>query len=114
MKAVALLLPLLTADNAARAHRDPTFDPVAQPRFHVRPQCAGCKGADPDFPFYDERHQMYHLMYQDHLAEPQTQMGPGKGPVPSNAPPAPTPCLTAVSLRCMPGSRAGLGPLGVA
>ena len=35
-----------------------------QPRFHVRPQCDGCKGADPDFPFYDERHQMYHLMYQ--------------------------------------------------
>ena len=40
-------------------------------------------------------------MYQDHLAEPQTQMGPGKGPVPV---PAAPPAWPAASLA--PGSAA--------
>ena len=31
-----------------------------------------CGGAGP---FYDERHGMYHLMYQDHLALPQPSQG---------------------------------------
>ena len=56
---------------------------------------------------------MYHLMYQDHLAEPQTQMGPGKGPV---SPPTTPLCPAAVSLPVSGAGlgRAGLGPLGVA
>ena len=35
-----------------------------QPRFHVRANCSGCKSADPDFPFFDPQHGMYHLMFQ--------------------------------------------------
>ena len=33
----------------------------------------GCYGGTG--PFYDERHGMYHLMYQDHLALPQPSQG---------------------------------------
>ncbi len=39
-----------------------------------------CAINDPNGPFYDEVHGMYHNFYQDHLAEPQPQMGPGRGP----------------------------------
>ena len=39
-----------------------------------------CAINDPNGPFYDEVHGVYHNFYQDHLAEPQPQMGPGRGP----------------------------------
>ena len=78
---------------------------LAIPR--ARPDAAALSAG----PFYDPVHGMYHLMYQDHLAEPQTQMGPGKGPVPSASCPAP---LLAMSSHWRAGSRAGLGPLGFA
>jgi sucrose-6-phosphate hydrolase SacC (GH32 family) len=47
------------------------------PQFHVRDR--SCAINDPNFPFYDARHGMYHLFYQDHLAE--AQGGLGAGPV---------------------------------
>ena len=83
--------------------------PLATPR--ARPDAAALSAG----PFYDPVHGMYHLMYQDHLAEPQTQMGPGKGPVP--APPCPRmrPAAWGRTPACrLTGSRAGLGPLGFA
>ena len=38
-----------------------------------------CYENDPNFPFFDPLHELYHLFYQDHLAEPQG--GVGQGPV---------------------------------
>jgi hypothetical protein len=35
--------------------------------------------SDPNFPFFDPAHKLYHLFYQDHLCEDQG--GLGKGPV---------------------------------
>ena len=36
------------------------------PLFHLRPpaSCRTCKIADPDFPFYDAKHRMYHLFFR--------------------------------------------------
>jgi hypothetical protein len=45
-------------------------------RFLLNP----CDTAQPNGPFYDPVHGMYHNFYQDHLAEPQTKLGPGRGP----------------------------------
>ena len=44
------------------------------PQFHIRDQ--SCAENDPNGPVYDETHGMYHLFYQDHLAE-----GDGSGPI---------------------------------
>jgi beta-fructofuranosidase len=46
------------------------------PQFHVRD--LSCGENDPNFPFYDSKHNLYHLMYQDHLSE--YQGGDGQGP----------------------------------
>jgi len=47
------------------------------PQYHIRD--LSCGENDPNFPFYDPNHQLYHHMYQDHLAMPQN--GLGQGPV---------------------------------
>lgn len=47
------------------------------PQFHIRD--SSCSINDPNFPFYDPLHKLYHLFYQDHLAE--AQGGNGQGPV---------------------------------
>jgi beta-fructofuranosidase len=39
-----------------------------------------CETNDPNGPFYDEVHGVYHLFYQDHIAQPQPLTGPGHGP----------------------------------
>ena len=44
-----------------------------RPKFHIKDLT--CDENDPNFPFYDEVHGMYHLMYQDHLC-----IAPGFGP----------------------------------
>ena len=44
------------------------------PQFHVTNP--SCKINDPNGTVYDARHKMYHLFYQDHLAE-----GKGHGPI---------------------------------
>lgn len=54
----------------------PLFD-VSSPQFHVRD--SSCAENDPNFPFYDPLHGMYHLFYQNHLCEPMH--GLGQGPV---------------------------------
>eukprot|EP00294_Goniomonas_avonlea_P016037 CAMPEP_0114543504 /NCGR_PEP_ID=MMETSP0114-20121206/2390_1 /TAXON_ID=31324 /ORGANISM="Goniomonas sp, Strain m" /LENGTH=606 /DNA_ID=CAMNT_0001727845 /DNA_START=18 /DNA_END=1838 /DNA_ORIENTATION=+ len=46
------------------------------PQFHVRD--TSCAENDPNGPFYDATHGVYHLFYQDHLAE--SHGGVGKGP----------------------------------
>jgi sucrose-6-phosphate hydrolase SacC (GH32 family) len=46
------------------------------PQFHVRD--LSCAENDPNFPFFDTKHNLYHLMYQDHLSE--YQGGDGQGP----------------------------------
>eukprot|EP00037_Helgoeca_nana_P013172 m.121009 g.121009 ORF g.121009 m.121009 type:complete len:666 (-) comp21872_c0_seq1:287-2284(-) len=46
--------------------------------FHLSDET--CAINDPNGPFYDPVHGMYHNFYQDHLAEPQATLGPGKGP----------------------------------
>ena len=46
----------------------PPQDPNARPKFHVKDLT--CGENDPNFPFFDEVHGLYHLMYQDHLSEP--------------------------------------------
>ena len=51
----------------------PPQDPNARPKFHVKDLT--CDENDPNFPFYDEVHGMYHLMYQDHVC-----IAPGHGP----------------------------------
>mgnify|MGYP006175575067 FL=1 len=57
--------------------------PVAEglrPRFHIIDQA--CKVNDPNFPFYDSVHGMWHLMYQDHLIIPSPgAFGPDIGHV---------------------------------
>ena len=49
--------------------------PWQSPQFHQRDR-GGCAQNDPNFPFFDAAHGIYHLFYQDHLAEPG-----GIGPV---------------------------------
>eukprot|EP00697_Spironema_sp_BW2_P014491 gnl/Spiro4/4935_TR2459_c0_g1_i1.p1 gnl/Spiro4/4935_TR2459_c0_g1~~gnl/Spiro4/4935_TR2459_c0_g1_i1.p1 ORF type:complete len:556 (-),score=201.80 gnl/Spiro4/4935_TR2459_c0_g1_i1:17-1645(-) len=49
----------------------------SSPQFHVRD--LSCAENDPNFPFYDPLHGLYHLFYQNHLCE--TQGGDGQGPV---------------------------------
>ena len=49
----------------------PLFE--AAPQFHVMDK--SCGENDPNGPFYDPVHGLYHLFYQDHLA-----IDPGKGP----------------------------------
>lgn len=51
----------------------PPQDPNIRPKFHVKDLT--CDENDPNFPFYDEVHGMYHLMYQDHVC-----IAPGHGP----------------------------------
>ncbi len=51
--------------------------PSTAPQFHVRDD--SCSINDPNFPFWDPLHGLYHLFYQDHLA--QAQGGQGQGPV---------------------------------
>jgi sucrose-6-phosphate hydrolase SacC (GH32 family) len=51
----------------------PPQDPAGRPLFHIKDLT--CDENDPNFPFYDEVHGMYHLMYQDHVCE-----APGHGP----------------------------------
>ena len=46
----------------------PPRDPNLQPLFHVKDK--SCDENDPNFPFYDEVHGLYHLMYQDHVCIP--------------------------------------------
>lgn len=46
------------------------------PQYHVRD--LSCGENDPNFPFFDAKHNLYHLMYQDHLSE--YQGGDGQGP----------------------------------
>jgi len=46
------------------------------PKFHVMDK--SCGENDPNGPFYDPVHSMYHLFYQDHLAMPMD--GDGNGP----------------------------------
>lgn len=46
----------------------PPKDPKTMPAFHVKDLT--CDENDPNFPFFDEVHGMYHLMYQDHLCIP--------------------------------------------
>ena len=53
--AIAIAHAFLQADS----------DP-AHPRFHIRSNCTGCKMSDPDFPFHDPVHGLYHLMFQFH------------------------------------------------
>ena len=45
------------------------------PQYHVRDE--RCAVSDPDFPFWDARHRLYHLFYQFH---------PGSGPKPKHDP----------------------------
>ena len=45
------------------------------PQYHVRDE--RCAVSDPDFPFFDARHRLYHLFYQFH---------PGSGPKPTHDP----------------------------
>ena len=40
----------------------PPQDPNLRPKFHIKDLT--CDENDPNFPFYDEVHGMYHLMYQ--------------------------------------------------
>eukprot|EP01116_Phalansterium_solitarium_P025276 TRINITY_DN9582_c0_g1_i2.p2 TRINITY_DN9582_c0_g1~~TRINITY_DN9582_c0_g1_i2.p2 ORF type:complete len:632 (+),score=194.35 TRINITY_DN9582_c0_g1_i2:80-1975(+) len=47
------------------------------PQYHVRD--LSCGENDPNFPFFDPNHNLYHLMYQDHLCEYQN--GYGGGPI---------------------------------
>ena len=51
--------------------------PPSSPMFHIRDNTCGIN--DPNFPFWDPLHGLYHLFYQDHLAEEQG--GDGQGPV---------------------------------
>ena len=87
-KAAAMLLASLAAGVKAQAAtrcwkpgdiwapcgpgNDQCGPPVAEgirPRFHVIDPA--CKMNDPNFPFYDEVHGIYHLMYQDHVIIPR-------------------------------------------
>ena len=43
----------------------PPTPPEDRPVFHIKD--LSCSENDPNFPFYDEVHGMYHLFYQDHL-----------------------------------------------
>ena len=54
----------------------PAFAPQTSPNFHVMDR--SCAENDPNFPLYDPLHKLYHLFYQDHIAE--TQGGDGQGP----------------------------------
>lgn len=47
---------------------------ASSPQFHI--QDLTCGENDPNFPFFDPRHNLYHHFWQSHLASP-----PGKGPV---------------------------------
>eukprot|EP01013_Petalomonas_cantuscygni_P000695 TRINITY_DN10701_c0_g1_i1.p1 TRINITY_DN10701_c0_g1~~TRINITY_DN10701_c0_g1_i1.p1 ORF type:complete len:551 (-),score=59.77 TRINITY_DN10701_c0_g1_i1:481-2133(-) len=47
---------------------------IVQPVFHIRD--ATCVENDPNGPFYDPHHDMYHLFWQAHVA-----IAPGRGPV---------------------------------
>lgn len=48
--------------------------PSASLSFHI--QDTSCPGGDTDFPFWDEVHGVYHLMYQDHVGnDPWTVIG---------------------------------------
>ena len=73
-----LLSLLLSAASPA------TWDDPAQPRFHIRTNCTACRSADPDFPFYDPRHGVYHLMFQ--FFPPDHPSGPITGHVASRLP----------------------------
>ena len=51
----------------------------AQYTFHLSD--VSCAINDPNGPFYDARHGVYHLFYQDHLAEPNpVGLNAGAGP----------------------------------
>lgn len=52
---------------------------VNPPQFHI--QDATCVMNDPNGPFYDPLHKMYHVMYQDHLCEPREKGVDPSGPV---------------------------------
>ena len=47
------------------------------PQYHVH--SLSCSMNDPNGPVYDPVHGLYHMFYQDHLAEPRE--GSGTGPV---------------------------------
>lgn len=47
------------------------------PQYHIMDK--SCGENDPNFPLFDPTHNLYHHMYQDHLAMPQN--GLGQGPV---------------------------------
>ena len=51
----------------------PPQDPSGRPLYHIKDLT--CDENDPNFPFYDEVHGVYHLMYQDHVC-----IAPGHGP----------------------------------
>ena len=81
--AMLLLLPLFCAPLHAsqcvggpcgpgREQCGPMFP--AMPRYHIKD--VSCDENDPNGPFYDEVHGIYHLFFQDHLAQPG-----GGGPV---------------------------------
>jgi beta-fructofuranosidase len=54
----------------------PAFEPGTVPMFHVRSN--SCFINDPNAPFYDEMHGLYHLMWQEHVW--MHQGGQGGGP----------------------------------
>jgi len=53
----------------------PPKDQATRPVFHVMDKT--CAENDPNFPFYDPVHGMYHLMYQDHVVIPAGGVGGG-------------------------------------
>jgi hypothetical protein len=80
---LAVVSTLGTTGNVTHCTRGPCgpgnqrCTPGSEPKivytFHLAD--ASCGINDPNGPFYDERHGMYHLMYQDHLALPQPSQG---------------------------------------
>ena len=56
--------------------------PVPHPQFHIMD--ASCAVNDPNGFFFDSKHQLYHLFYQDHLSEDNAHtpwLGNRYGPV---------------------------------
>ena len=44
---------------------------VGAPRFHIMDR--SCGNNDPNAPFFDKRHGVYHIFFQDHLSKPDGQ-----------------------------------------
>ena len=58
------------------AHQQCAQPFASAPRFHIMDR-SGCGMNDPNGPFYDELHGMYHVFWQDHLALPRGGRGHG-------------------------------------